>query len=649
MTAPGGGPERAPEDPAQTPEVVYQRRLEGFDARAEDLARRARTYATGRLVTFAGAFVVLVVLVLSGLGAHPLGLGLAGALFVAFLILVGLDSRLRRRLDRARALARANRHALARVDRRWDDLPLPPPPPLPSEGLPAAARDLHLFGRASLAQLLGTVTTAGGWRRLAAWLLDAVAPGGIASSEDELVQRQRSAAALAGELDFRQRLEALGAEVGAETPRLDRFYEWAEGEPWLARRTLVRWTARLLTVAVPLSIVAHVAGWVDYWLWLPVGFVAYVFSAFHAGEIHQRFDRASAGGDGFAGYGALFAHLEELPTPTPHLAALAERLAPEGFPGAAGQMARLARANDLADARHGMFHIVLQVLTLWDFHVLGRLERWQRDSGASARVWLEVLGEVEALAALAGLAHAHPEWAWPEIAAAGAPGAAGGTRLVARELGHPLLPTPERVDNDVTLGPPGTFLLVTGSNMSGKTTLLRAVGANVVLAQAGAPVAARSLALPRLVLATSIGVEDSLAEGISYFMAELLRLKSVVAVAEEPPAGRPVVFLLDEILRGTNSGERQIAVSRVIGHLVAVGAIGAVTTHDLEILAEGRLAGAADTIHFRETLEPRPDGGTTMSFDYTARPGLAPTTNALRLLEAVGLGGLGPDADGKPG
>jgi hypothetical protein len=638
----GGGPRRSPNDASETPETVYQRRLERFDAEAEDLARRSRAFATGRLLTFAASFLVLVVLVFSGLGAHPAGLGLAGALFAAFLVLVGLDERLRRRLERARSMARANRHALARLDRRWDDLPLPPAPP---DGLPAAARDLHLFGRASLSQLLGTVATAGGWRVLGGWLLDAVAPGEEAPDEPALAERQRAARAFAAGLDFRQRLEALGAEVGTDTPRLDRFYEWAEGEPWLARRPLVRATAWLLTVAVPLSIVAHAAGWVDYWLWVPVGFVAYLFSAVHSGALHERFDRASAGGDGFAGYGALFAHLEELPTATPHLEALARRLAPaQGRPGASEQMARLARANDLADTRHGLFHIIVQVLTQWDFHVLGRLERWQRQSGASARDWLEALAEVEALAALASVAHAHPDWAWPEV---GAPVAGDGVRLTAEELGHPLLAPADRVDNPVTLGPPGTFLLVTGSNMSGKTTLLRAVGANVVLAQAGAPVAARALATPRLVLATSIGVEDSLSEGISYFMAELLRLKSVVAVAEAPPRGRTVLFLLDEILRGTNSGERQIAVSQVIGHLVRVGAIGAVTTHDLEILAEGRLEDAARTIHFRETLTPRPDGGTTMSFDYTARPGLAPTTNALRLLEAVGLGGLETPPDGE--
>jgi DNA mismatch repair ATPase MutS len=195
------------------------------------------------------------------------------------------------------------------------------------------------------------------------------------------------------------------------------------------------------------------------------------------------------------------------------------------------------------------------------------------------------------------------------------------------------------VGNDVTVGPPGTFLLVTGSNMSGKTTLLRALGANAVLARAGAPVCARALRMPPVELATSVAVEDSLEEGVSFFLAELLRLKAVVQKAEEAAgrSSRRLLYLLDEVLRGTNSAERRVAVGRVIGRLLAVGAIGAVTTHDLEMLAEGDLEAAAVPIHFRETVAPRPGGGADMTFDYLARPGLATTTNALRLLEAVGL------------
>ncbi|MDX1999184.1 MAG: hypothetical protein SF066_15815 [Thermoanaerobaculia bacterium] len=278
-----------------------------------------------------------------------------------------------------------------------------------------------------------------------------------------------------------------------------------------------------------------------------------------------------------------------------------------------------------------MAHPLLQVFLLWDFHVVAGLEAWRRRYGRQVRSWLAELGELETLAAFAELAHAHPDWAFPTVD----PDA---QRLVAQDLGHPLLANAARVGNDAELGPAGTFLFITGSNMSGKTTFLRSLGTNVVLAQAGAPVAARELTLPPLALGTSIAVEDSLEEGVSFFLAELKRLKSVVDLAVQPPPGRRVLYLLDEVLRGTNSAERRVAVARILDRLLATGALGAITTHDLEVLAEGDLAVAAVAIHFRETLETDALGVTRMSFDYHARPGLAPTTNALRLLAAVGLG-----------
>jgi DNA mismatch repair ATPase MutS len=210
--------------------------------------------------------------------------------------------------------------------------------------------------------------------------------------------------------------------------------------------------------------------------------------------------------------------------------------------------------------------------------------------------------------------------------------------LRAVDLGHPLLSDAERVGNDVAVGPPGTFLLVTGSNMSGKSTLLRSLGVNVVLAQAGGPVAARSLSLPPVTLGTSILVEDSLASGVSFFLAELQRIRSIVDQAETArQEGRTLLYLLDEILRGTNSAERQIAVREILLRLLAAGAIGAISTHDLALADLPELAQVAHTVHFRESFEDR-EGETAMTFDYRLREGVAPTTNALKLLAMVGLG-----------
>jgi DNA mismatch repair ATPase MutS len=290
-------------------------------------------------------------------------------------------------------------------------------------------------------------------------------------------------------------------------------------------------------------------------------------------------------------------------------------------------MRRLNRILGFADLRRGaaIFHFIIHAATLWDFHVLFALERWRRSTGAHVRAWLEALGDLDALAVFAGAKDDHPAWCTAVIVPE--------PLLTASSLGHPLLTEERRVANDVTVGPPGTLLLITGSNMSGKSTLLRAIGLNAVLAQAGAAVCARSFSMPPVDLQTSIRVQDSLELGLSYFMAALARLKGVVDAAEHEREGRVLLYLLDEILQGTNSAERAIAVRSVARHLLEAGAIGAMTTHDLTLGSEEPLRTAATLVHFTETV----DSGGVMRFDYRLRPGLATSRNALRLMEMIGI------------
>jgi DNA mismatch repair ATPase MutS len=292
---------------------------------------------------------------------------------------------------------------------------------------------------------------------------------------------------------------------------------------------------------------------------------------------------------------------------------------------------RLGRLTGMAIPPSSMLYVPIQALTLWDVHVLFALERWKRDGGRDARRWLETLGEAEALAALAGLRRDNPGWTFPSIEREG-------EAYRATLLGHPLLYDDSRVQNDVTIGPPGTFLLVTGSNMSGKSTLLRAVGVNAVLAQAGGAVCAAALALPPVALWTSARVQDSLERGVSFFLAELQRLKLIVDAATQAreQGGPRVMYLLDEILQGTNTAERSVAARRVIAYLVEQGAIGAVSTHDLALGDDPRLAQSAVSVHFTDTVGEGPDAP-PMSFDYQLRPGVATTTNALRLMRLIGL------------
>ncbi|MCA9172271.1 MAG: hypothetical protein KDB23_31615, partial [Planctomycetales bacterium] len=295
----------------------------------------------------------------------------------------------------------------------------------------------------------------------------------------------------------------------------------------------------------------------------------------------------------------------------------------------------LQRRLRVAAWRHssllGLLYLIAQIFALCDFHLLNWCERWRRAHGATAPAWFTVLAELEALSSLAAVAHDEPEWTFPTVDPAL-------EQFTGEQLGHPLIRAQVRVSNDVTLGPPETFLLVSGSNMSGKSTLLRSIGTNVILAQTGAPVCARECSLPPLVVATSMRIDDSLEDGVSFYMAELRRLKEIVdlAVATEQRVDCRLLYLLDEILLGTNSRERHVAVVRVMKHLLSHGAIGAISTHDLELAQSPDLQHACHCVHFREHFVEE-NGVTSMHFDYQMRPGIATTTNAIKLLEMVGL------------
>jgi hypothetical protein len=362
--------------------------------------------------------------------------------------------------------------------------------------------------------------------------------------------------------------------------------------------------------------------------WIFTLAASFTLASMHRKRIHALMDAASGGQERFGRYAALLALFLETEAEAPILRTLKERVS-SGPHSAPAELRRLGRLVGWADVRFsGMAHAPLQALLAWDLHVLGVLERWKRRVGPRVRMWLEGLGEMEGLLALAALSADHPDWCFPVITSAGE------SVVQASALGHPLLPPSTCVCNDVEVGPPGSFLFVTGSNMSGKSTLLRAIGINSVLAQAGAPVCAREMTLSPLAVQTSMRTADSLSEGVSQYMAELRRIQRVVGRARETDG---VLYLLDEPLQGTNEAERRVANRTILGHLLQAGAIGAVATHDLQLDGTPRLEKAARAVHLEGQVREG-ETGPLLTFDYRLRPGRATSTNALALLRAVGLG-----------
>jgi len=608
--------------------AAYRQQAAIHDAERARHERTSRFVSYGRLALFLGGAASLLAAFPGQARTVPLIAAGAG-LLLGFLALVWWHGRVEAAERHAAARARVNREAAARVERAWTEMTVSSPAGPGREH--CYADDLDLFGHASLFRLLGSVGTEAGRQTLTAWLVQGAAAPVIQ-------ERQEAVRELAAQPAFRERLATLGLLVEPRPHELEAFLAWAESPPWLLASGWLPWAARVVSVSTIALAAAHAGGLTNRPLWIYPLVAALALMARYEARIHHTFSRAFSRERIFQEHAALFSHVEGLGASSPRMRALHSALHTNRL-SAPREMARLGRLMRLADLRfQAVFHFPINAITLWDFHVLAALESWQRRTGPRLRTWFAVLGEVEALAAFGWLAHDNPDWTFPEIEQRG-------DRLTAEALGHPLLPADRRVANDVVVGPPGTFLLVTGSNMSGKSTLLRAIGANVVFALAGGPVCARRLALPPLALCTSMRVQDSLEAGVSYFMAALQRLKLVVSAAERPPHdGGMLLYLLDEVLQGTNTAERQVAVRHILSHLLELPVIGAVTTHDLELAASPDLAPACHAVHFSEGVE-REGEGARLSFDYRLRPGVATSRNALKLLELVGLGSRGRRTD----
>lgn len=602
--------------------ATYRERERQASAAAESIASRSRLVSNLRGLAF-GAFAIgLLVAIFGSSGRVPAIISAVGAL--AFAALLVVHQRILDREDEARRRARVNRDAWLRVSGRFRELPQtgaevkPPAHPY--------ADDLDVLGPGSLFQRLCTAHTPYGRRALAQWLTTPQAGPVIA-------ERQRAVQELAPLLEERQRLEALalfavdalgsdGKKRAKIAPDPEPFVNWAKSPPVLSQRPVVVWGSRILPPVTLATLVAWTAlGTPAYWFTIPL---LLQFALLHrAREATLRAFEAVATSEGaLARYGAMLEVLEKLDAKSGFVARLKADVSKGGAPPSEAMRA-LGRRVGWFELRHnGLVHPFANALLLWDVHCTLSLEAWQVRSGQACQLWLLSLGELEALCSLAALAHDEPEYAFPTVSPE--------TRFEAEALGHPLLPSDSRVTNDVTLARGGVALLVTGSNMSGKSTLLRAIGLAAAMAQAGGPVCAKALVCSRFAIRTSIRVSDSLEAGVSHFYAEVGKLK---AVMDATSGELPVLFLLDEILHGTNSRERQIGARWVLAELLGRGATGAISTHDMELCRlPDELMTLVTLVHFRESVR---DG--KMTFDYRARPGPVTSGNALRLMQLVGL------------
>ncbi|HZU37337.1 MAG TPA: hypothetical protein VFA18_15545 [Gemmataceae bacterium] len=474
------------------------------------------------------------------------------------------------------------------------------------------AADLDLFGNGSLFERLCLARTLAGRDTLARWLL--------APAEPHTVQaRQAAVKDLRDRFAWRESLALLAIDLPEAIDTVG-LAAWgtALGNP----APFVRWLAPCILAITLMTLFGWFSGW-----WGLVPFVAALllqggFALLVRGRTRQALAGLHTRSTPLLQLTAFLARFEREPFQAPRLGELQSALM-SGGEVPSRRLARLAHLVELEDYTHNIYFAGLAWLLLWTTQVVLRVEVWRQQTGPALGRWFDVLGEVEALASLASYAYENPDDPFPEVVAEG-------PVLEGEALGHPLLPRVTCVANDVTLNAQQRVLIVSGSNMSGKSTYLRTVGCNAVLALAGAPVRARSLKLSPLAIGATLRIHDSLREGRSRFYAEITRLRGIVALAD---GSLPVLFLFDEMLHGTNSKDRRIGAEGIVRALLRRPTLGMLTTHDLA-LAEmaDRLAPHVVNVHFADALV---DG--KMHFDYRLRPGVVKQSNALALMRAVGL------------
>jgi MutS domain V len=533
-------------------------------------------------------------------------------LFVALAVFHARVLRMRSCAERA---VEVYRRGLARIEDRWigsgqkgDRIDL-------SSSL--YATDLDLFGHGSLFELLSQARTRMGEDTLASWLL-------VPSSPEEIGERNAAIVELRTRLDFREDMAVLGEDrkggdlkIGVHPDALTR---WAEAPTQLASQGL-RWFALLLAVAA----IAAAAVWGELGIKAPFfsvlvieGIILTVLRK-PTKEILESTPRAL---EDIRLLASLLARLDREQFEAPRLQAIKHRLTSHHLLASRA----IARLNTIVQCIYSLDNAAMRLLNaplLYSVQVAYAAEAWRRNHGSAVRDWLGAVGELEALVSLAAYSYEHPADPFPEFVE-------GEPTFDAVQLGHPLIAAAKCVRNSVSICGETRVLLVSGSNMSGKSTLMRAVGINTVLAMAGAPVRAERMRLTPLRVGASILVNDSLLEGSSRFYAEITRLRNICILAEERP---PVLFLLDELLQGTNSRDRLIGAEAVVSALVESGAIGLISTHDLALtniatVAKGRLR----NVHLQDEIV---DG--KMRFDFLMRDGVVPKSNGIELMRLIGL------------
>ncbi|MFH1121647.1 MAG: hypothetical protein V1775_17640 [Bacteroidota bacterium] len=577
--------------------------------RKQYLLRNGKYFSIFRFVSFISTLAFMVAAFLSGV----FWWWLTGLLFVVFIVLVVLHENLIKQQKFNDACILAISQEQKAFDGQYGSFDGGAEFIDPSH---IYSTDLDVFGPDSLFQVLNRTTTLAGKSCLAGWLTQPL------NSKDEIVARQEASKVLAGLAEWRIRFRAHGLVAGEERKDTDQLFEWLNTKP-LFRSGFFSYVIYIVPVVSTAMTVLLAFGFLSIQLFLLYLVLPLAITGFHTKNINRRHAMLSKKVELLQKYAIRFRMLEDEGFTSGYLSRLVKKLKSGEQPASYG-IRKLGRITASLDTRLNILAgFILNIYLLWDIRQMIRLEQWQFMHKERVPCWFDVLSETEAIAGFGAFSYANPGFVFPEIVT---------DQFVIRavDAGHPLIPASHRVYNDISVTHRGHFNIVTGANMAGKSTYLRVVGVNMILALAGAPVCARSFNCFPAPVFTSLRTSDSLISNKSYFYAELLRLKELIDRLDN---GKALFVLLDEILKGTNSADKQAGSKALLTQLIGLKAAGFIATHDLELgNLEQLFPGEVVNFHFEADIE-----GDELKFDYKLKPGIARNMNATFLMKKMGI------------
>lgn len=591
--------------------ATYQQHIEQAEAALSRVKKQVFHISMLRVLLFVAGIIGVICLCHAGIATVCLTIACT---FVPFLALVKYHNRLFFRKDWLETCIRVNRDELSALADNYD------PFDGGKEFTNPAHRysfDLDLFGKHSLFQAMNRTCTSFGKNKLAAWLQNHL------ESKDEIMQRQEATKELAAYLDFRETFRITGLIYKGATSDRKEIKEWTEAAPYFSQR---RWSRPLLWLVPALNLLTLLLGLAGIISisWFGAVFTTFVIGSFGlvrpVSHLQRAYDKKLRI---LSVYAELISLIEHQEMRAPLLKQLKAELGTNGMSTTA-ILKNLSRELDKLDLRNNqLLYFLLEGSLFWQLRQVMRIEQWRHDYGKYLLHWLDVLGEIDALCSVATFAYNHPTYTYPSIAEKP-------FVFHAKDMGHPLMPARQCITNDACIPSRPFFVIITGANMAGKSTYLRTIGVNYILACTGSPVCCSYLDIYPAKLVTSLRTSDSLTDNESYFFAELKRLKQMI---DRLNSGEELFIILDEILKGTNSMDKQKGSFALVSQLMELKANGIIATHDLLL---GKLIE-----HFPDEIRnccfEADITNDELTFSYKLREGVAQNMNACFLMKKMGL------------